>query len=71
MSDFQISPFPSTGEAAPRVPGTPRLPGTTPLRYVTPSKRGRAGLGAARSRTLPGPQAKTSALPCPCEGNGA
>ena len=43
----------------------PRFPGTTPLRYITPAKRSRAGLGASRSRRLPGPQPVTSPLPFP------
>lgn len=43
----------------------PNLPGTKPLRYITPTKRRRAGLSSARSPTLPGPYPVTSPLPCP------
>ncbi|AEM88822.1 hypothetical protein Strvi_0045 (plasmid) [Streptomyces violaceusniger Tu 4113] len=43
----------------------PNLPGTRPLRYVTPSKRSRAGISTARSRQLPGSAPVTSPLPCP------
>lgn len=52
--------------------GNPNFPGTKPLRYITPSKRPRAGLGSSRSRTLPGPAPQTSPLPCPgCQNNNA
>jgi hypothetical protein len=59
MSDFAPTSF--QADNGPR----PRLPGTTPLRYITPSKRPRAGLGASRSRKLPGPEPVSSPLPCP------
>ncbi|MFD8335532.1 hypothetical protein ACFV42_23165 [Streptomyces solisilvae] len=50
----------------------PNLPGTKPLRYITPSKRRQDGLGAARSRKLPGPYPVTGPLPCPgCQSRDA
>ena len=62
MDDFRPTAFGT--EEGPQ----PNLPGTKPLRYITPSRRGHAGLGSARSRKLPGPEPVTSPLPCPgCE----